>query len=349
MMSCKEDELLTYDSETNVYFPNRLFSRYDTRITVNANGVSLGSPEILPGDRRGLDSLRQVVSRQDIAIIPIMIMGNTSDVRRDIAYRVATVDNYTDFETATNLVSRAARAALETEADAAAQAALEAAIEVGEILPDDDIAKNRFLTDYVAAYIAEFGEDFIREFRESYDPADLNLGIEDVDFEILDAYIWPNSDTGVIVMRLSPENVGDGKFRRAIFQLLPNEHFSTNFDRNPYVSGSNNMISTIEMMLSFSDDLMMPQYWNTAWRAIMGDWSIGKIRILANVFNMSTGSDFLYAFPPPDQMLIFAYGAALQRWLLDYREEHGTRFLDDNGQPMRLGNIINNIFGNIPA
>ena len=301
MMSCKEDQLLTYDSATNVFFTNTLYESYAFRLSMPWDGRMIQSPEISYGISGviGTTNFDQIVTRQDIAVLPVRIMGNTSAQRRDIGYRLLTAQ---------------------------------------ELLDELD----DFLSMLTPEELDGLGADFIEQERARIAEETAEEG---VDFEILDAYIPAGARDGGIIIYLSNVNLQIENVKRINFELVPNEHFETNFFRFPYWSGADVMVSTLRMRLSFTDGLTPPQYWAAGWSAIMGNWSTLKIRILANEFGMSTGNDFLYKFPPPDGMLIFSYAAALQRWLLDYEAANGEPFLDLNGERMRMGASVEAAFG----
>ncbi|MCL2562297.1 MAG: hypothetical protein FWE10_08290 [Rikenellaceae bacterium] len=309
MMSCKEDELLTYDSATNVFFPNTMYENWSMRISMPWDGRMLESPEVPApaGGVTGTTNFNQIVTRQEIAVIPVRIMGNTSTQRRDVAYRILTAQELLD-EFERELSSWMTPEYLE------------------RLTPEELAELEEWIEDEQARIPAETAE-------------------EGVDFEILDAYITANGRDGGILVALYSVNLQSDNVKRINFELVPNENFETNFFRFPYWSGASVMVSTLRVQLSFTDGLTMPQFWAAGWSAIMGNWSTLKIRVLANEFGMSTGNDFLYLFPPPDGTLIFAYAAALQRWLLDYEAEHGEPFLDLNGQRMRLGTSVESLFG----
>lgn len=267
LASCKEDELLEYDKESNIYFPNQVYDYYDTRTALAwDDGNYYVAPAVAYAKANAAqDTLDYTIATGEVVVISVRLMGPLADHRREFACRA---------------VSK------------------------------------------TAAGVAKEG----------------------VNFEILDAFIPANSREGGILVRLNPEGMDDEDVLTIEFELLPNEHFQTNFVQSPRKSGSSDMVSTTKITLRYSNFLLPPSAWETDFKPALGPWSVKKINILATYFGFDTSSDFLYATPIPNINVLLSYGIALRQWLEDYEQEHGEVMREKNGDEMRVGQFVYDLY-----
>ena len=264
--SCREEPLLTYENENNIYFPNRYYRYYNVRTAMMYNDLPCYSPDVPSRNTpQAQDSLGYTMANGNITIIPVRVMGKITDYDRPFAWR-----------------------------------------------------------------LTHQGEP--------------EVGVEGVDFKVLDAYIPANGNTGGIIVQLFSENLNDDNYLYANFELLSNEHFQTNFSKvRSSGSTTSPLVSTLNMRLQFTDFLLPPQYWSMQFQPVLGSWSTKKISILIAYLGLDPTTDFLYRYPPPDIVQLLPYGVALRRWLEEYEMEHGEPCYEKDGvTEMRAGSVVYN-------
>lgn len=253
--SCKEDKLLTYDSETSIFFRQKKWvatsNAYTVSMTYDGKTMSVSTKaninEVIDSVEVSMAFVDEVL-RSDTTFLPVSIMGDISPERRDI-----------NFE------------------------------------------------------IINSGDD--------------RQAVEGVDFRILDAYIPAGRKDGGIVIEMMRDNLTEDESKIIDFRLLPNEYFETDYKWINRSTTDTTKVSTLTMRLAFTDGLKKPSSWPTSF---LGEWSTKKAYLL--VYELGMSWEFMYD-SQPDRLIAAAYGNALAKWLLQYKEDHdGTPYYEADGE-----------------
>lgn len=267
ILSCQEDKLLTYDSESNIFFRQKKWTASSSQyyIYMTHDGKTMSS--VTKANVNGvIDSVRLSMAfvndalRSDTTFLPVTVMGDIYPERRDIKFEI---------------------------------------LDVG----------------------------------------DKRKAVEGVDFRILDAYIPANKRDGGIVIEMFRENFVQDQYKTIDFQLLPNEHFETNYKWINQSSTDTTKVSTLTMKLCFTDGLAEPRNWSSA-VSFWGKFSVKKVYVM--VYELGMTWEYLYEYNAADDISGFrfiaaAYGNALKKWLKKYEEDNGTPYLEDDDTPMESG------------
>ena len=175
--------------------------------------------------------------------------------------------------------------------------------------------------------------------------------VEGVDFKILDAYVPANRRDGGIVIELFRENVNQDTTLEVKFRLIENEHFKVNFNTTQWRESSTDFaqISTLDMRLLWYDGLPPPlPAWNyahinsnTTCHREIGAFSLRKVFVLVEQLGVPWENIYKEDGTAAGSLQSNAstYGLLLWRWLVDYQEEHGVEYMDEDGQPMKSGDL----------
>lgn len=172
-----------------------------------------------------------------------------------------------------------------------------------------------------------------------------STAVAGVDIEILssDSYVPAGSTTGTLWVRVNNSEKLNKTTLRAKIRLTPNEFFHTDLNEG----------SRLEYNISFDAMADMPLLWtipaNSSYFTLnqyFGPWSRTKELLLYEIFGF-TREFFEYdpATQSPSAALSskisdrMAMGmiAQVNRYLRDYRLEHGEPLLDENGNEIKMG------------
>ncbi|MBK5721971.1 DUF4843 domain-containing protein [Dysgonomonas sp. Marseille-P4677] len=187
-------------------------------------------------------------------------------------------------------------------------------------------------TAYIEVSIMGDLADYDRQIK--YKIGEKTTAIEGTDFKILDAYIPANNTAGAIAVELYREKYTD-LTKRIFFDLLPNEHFQTNFKEVLVRKTDTLKTSTINFQLTVSDFLTIPPQWGN-YQSFLGPFSAKKLFLLKEIANVDIEIFYMTGANAPSIPYVTALGSILKKYLAEQKRADNTIY-EDNGKEMVAG------------
>jgi len=152
-------------------------------------------------------------------------------------------------------------------------------------------------------------------------------------FDLPDNFVIPaNSEIGSIPLTLYRSADLKTDILSLELELIPNENFNTDLIGDDKSSNSNKVLSYNTFELTFSDMLTQPNYWNSLPVYYLGDFSVKKMYVFAEVNNIPVPNwdeEFIYGDFLVQKDIFQAY--------IRTQKATGTPVLEEDGTEMELG------------